>query len=377
MDTVNTYTYDWSEDSFDGLPYVENVPHGTYTVEISYGDCSKKIEFTTPIGGIERIEINSQTAGCTGIGNIILEKVTGGQGPYTIDITGEQFDSSLQIMGLSSGIYPFLITDIKGCQFRDTVEIISDVSLPVVTPKVQVDCETSIYSLDFSEIEGGTPPYRLIFEGDIASDFLIEDLPPGTYKYEILDSSGCHSGIDEIYLFEIPEVMIANRDTFIVPGDPIFLSAFVDTSILRAFGWISEHTNICRYCLDTIYENAEEGTYFFTYDFKLFDGSPCEKTHRFRVRYLQAKIFIPNAFSPNGDNVNDVFEIYAPNHEVVNLQIYNRWGAQIFSSAGPDFQWNGQIGSKKAEPGVYVYQVLLKDKNGNAQQKTGSITLIR
>src|SRR5690606_37437284 len=150
------------------------VPHGTYTVEISYGDCSKKIEFTTPIGGIERVDISTRAAGCTGIGNIILEKVTGGQRPFTIDITGEQFDSSLQIMGLSSGIYPLLITDIKGCQFRDTIEIISNASIPVVTPKAQVDCETSIYSLDFSEIEGGSSPYKLIFEGDIAPDFLIE-----------------------------------------------------------------------------------------------------------------------------------------------------------------------------------------------------------
>jgi gliding motility-associated-like protein len=266
---------------------------------------------------------------------------------------------------------------VKGCQFRDTVEIISDGSMPVVTPKARVDCETSIYSLDFSEIDGGTPPYYLLFEEYNDADFLIENLQPGTYKYQILDAAGCDSRITEIQLFEIPEIMIANRDTFIVAGDPIYLSAFVDTSIFRDFDWMNEYRDICDHCLDTIYENAEEGTYFFTYDFKLFDGSNCERTHRFRVRYLQDKIYIPNAFSPNSDNVNDLFEIYAPNHEVVNLQIYNRWGDQIFSSAGPDFQWNGQVGSTKAEQGVYVYQVLLKSSNGKTQWESGSITLIR
>ncbi|MCB0685312.1 MAG: gliding motility-associated C-terminal domain-containing protein, partial [Saprospiraceae bacterium] len=377
QDTVNQYTYDWSIDRFDGLPFVENVRHGTYSVEVSYGVCSKKIEFTTPIGDIEEVTISTRLAGCTGIGNILLEKITGGQGPYTVDLTGEQFDSNLQIMGISPGVYPLLITDAKGCEYRDTIEVASNISLPVSRPKIQVDCETAVYTLDFSNISGGTAPYELIWEGDIFPGFQIPDLSPGVYRYEILDSSGCHGGIQKVELFDIPEIMITNRDTFITSGDPLFLSAAADTNLLKDFYWFNEFTNICDGCSDILYENAEEGVYYFSYNFKLMDSSACENILQFQVNYLDDEIYIPNAFSPNGDNNNDQFEIYAPNHEVITLQIYNRWGDKVYSDHGPDFQWNGQMGNRKAEPGVYIYQVLLRSTNGKTKQETGSITLIR
>jgi gliding motility-associated-like protein len=97
----------------------------------------------------------------------------------------------------------------------------------------------------------------------------------------------------------------------------------------------------------------------------------------FYVDILQTNLFIPNSFTPNGDNVNDLFEIFSPNHEILNLGIYNRWGDKVFSDLGPNFKWNGQIGNTKAEPGVYIYEVLLRAANGRTRQETGSLTLIR
>ncbi|MBK8501686.1 MAG: gliding motility-associated C-terminal domain-containing protein [Saprospiraceae bacterium] len=51
---------------------------------------------------------------------------------------------------------------------------------------------------------------------------------------------------------------------------------------------------------------------------------------RFTVGYLDADIIIPNSSSPHGDQVNELFEIFAPNYEVIGTHIYNRWGIKYF-----------------------------------------------
>lgn len=68
---------------------------------------------------------------------------------------------------------------------------------------------------------------------------------------------------------------------------------------------------------------------------------------------------LPNVFSPNGDNMNDVFKSYNPNNYVkqVNMRIYNRWGKLVYKTENPDINWDGRdIDSKKFVPtGIYYY----------------------
>jgi gliding motility-associated-like protein len=95
-------------------------------------------------------------------------------------------------------------------------------------------------------------------------------------------------------------------------------------------------------------------------------------------------IFMPTAFSPNGDGSNDVFTIFgnADLVQIKNLQIFNRWGNQLFEKQ--DFApnditlgWNGQFRGKDAPNGVYVYMVRLQMNDGKERQFSGSFTLMR
>ena len=67
--------------------------------------------------------------------------------------------------------------------------------------------------------------------------------------------------------------------------------------------------------------------------------------------------YIPNAFSPNNDNINDVFKIYFADRTVCpaafNIQIFDRWGKIMFESEDPSFQWKAEGMSM----GAYVYVV--------------------
>lgn len=93
------------------------------------------------------------------------------------------------------------------------------------------------------------------------------------------------------------------------------------------------------------------------------------------------QIFVPNAFSPNGNGMNDKW--FAFPHEYVNtfeVFIFNRWGDVIFHSYNKNFQWDGTYAGADSPPGTYAYRMLftttLEPDHGVFEQK-GSVTLVK
>jgi gliding motility-associated-like protein len=92
----------------------------------------------------------------------------------------------------------------------------------------------------------------------------------------------------------------------------------------------------------------------------------------------QCRIFAPNVFSPNGDNVNDVFQLYSPQATILEMQIYDRWGGLLFKSDAQPPIWDGKTNEgKEIFIGVYVYLVKAKCVEGSAFWKAGDVTLVR
>jgi gliding motility-associated-like protein len=118
------------------------------------------------------------------------------------------------------------------------------------------------------------------------------------------------------------------------------------------------------------------------YTVRVTDGNGCSDTASIWVRYQDpAKdIFIPNAFTPNGDGLNDTFKplanigIPGP-HEV---QIVNRFGSKIFASSNPLTGWDGTTQGKPAPTGTYSYLIRVKGEGKCATKNiTGTVMLIR
>ena len=90
-------------------------------------------------------------------------------------------------------------------------------------------------------------------------------------------------------------------------------------------------------------------------------------------------LLIPNAFTPNGDGVNDVFRIIGYGMEYLELTIFDRWGQQIYATRGTEqVQWDGTKGGTAVPEGAYVYLVRYKlvDKEG-VEYRSGTVTLLR
>lgn len=87
-------------------------------------------------------------------------------------------------------------------------------------------------------------------------------------------------------------------------------------------------------------------------------------------------IFIPNAFTPNGDGLNDTFGVSGEAIHDFSLKIYNRWGDLIYESSNPREQWDGTFMGEPVPAGNYIYKLIAAGKSGKRQSKEGSVRVV-
>ena len=117
----------------------------------------------------------------------------------------------------------------------------------------------------------------------------------------------------------------------------------------------------------------------------IFDGL-CYNTDSITIAYKDCVFFesyVPNAFSPNGDGINDHFEIYFPEDLIINsyeMKIYDRWGNKVFESRETTDSWDGTFETKTLSSGVYIYTLKIDytDEDGPERQViNGDINILR
>ncbi len=90
-----------------------------------------------------------------------------------------------------------------------------------------------------------------------------------------------------------------------------------------------------------------------------------------------SNVFIPNAFTPNGDTRNDFFEVFSYNVKDMDVQIYDRWGLKIVEWKGPKGHWDGKVNGSPAQADTYVYRVSTVDVNEKHEVHVGHFSLVR
>lgn len=88
-------------------------------------------------------------------------------------------------------------------------------------------------------------------------------------------------------------------------------------------------------------------------------------------------IHIPNAFTPNGDDLNEVFKVYGVGFRDFDLMIFNRWGDLIFQTNDPEEGWDGTLNGNPIQIDVYVYKVVYRGLGTAEGQEIGRVALIR
>ena len=122
-----------------------------------------------------------------------------------------------------------------------------------------------------------------------------------------------------------------------------------------------------------------------TYYVQVRDSSGCFAIDSVTIFVrIERPYFAPNAFTPNGDGVNDYFTIYggAALESIEELQIWSRWGELVWESGGPispndePSGWDGTFNGKKLNPGVFVWRARLRFIDQEVIAYTGDLTLL-
>lgn len=171
--------------------------------------------------------------------------------------------------------------------------------------------------------------------------------------------------------FRITEL---SNDTTIHYGDSIRLTAKGENAAI----WVWNPTRSIRdYSFETVTVWPKEST---IYTAIVFDEFGCKDSGQVEVKVAyQPKLMMPNAFSPNGDGLNDVFKIEGRQYErLISFQVFDRNGTKVFETTNINKGWDGTyLNGEKAGAGVYFYFIEMANVDRETFQFKGDVTLTR
>ncbi len=197
------------------------------------------------------------------------------------------------------------------------------------------------------------------------------------YIVSVRDTFGCPKPVfDTVYISMIRIIADAGpRDTSVVAGQPLQLMAEggVPNSV---YTW-SPPTWLDNPNIPNPVSLPEDS---ITYYLEIKSEEGCVGKDTIRVRYFNTApdIFVPTAFTPNGDIKNDEFKpIPVGMRSIDKFMVYNRWGQLIYASVNSERGWNGSFKGKPQEAGTYVWYTEGIDYTGKRISKKGYVILIR
>lgn len=413
------YNYNWSSDNpiNSNSSQASNLNVGEYKlVIIDNKDCKDSATFNVPENSTISItsyepKFNGYNIRCNGGNANIINEIEGGLTPYKYFwINSESNDTisrDLSNNKLKAGKYQFLIMDMNNCINLKEFTIIEPEELVININSIKH--KSCTYNNDaFIEINvSGGPAFPIgsqdymsksftwSKEGDIfhSNNQNIYNISEGIYTLKTEDANKCK--IEKVIEIKQPPKVVAKyRSIDETLGISYPITNLYDNSDGNVVDWhwelsnglISNSENIYNIDLSNIDLDSLGYVYF---DIKLVvtDEFGCTDSTYGKIAIKdEHRFFIPNGFSPNFDGKNDYFKIEY--HGIIKstfkFEVYDRWGAILFKTNDPNFEWDGTSQSgKKLPTGTYIYSLSYQDfeyriyDRSNCPNCKGNITLIR
>ncbi|MDO8999778.1 MAG: gliding motility-associated C-terminal domain-containing protein, partial [Bacteroidota bacterium] len=227
---------------------------------------------------------------------------------------------------------PAISNSIAICEGAKTMLIASGANTIIWTPTVGLNAGTGGAVI-------ASPSVSTLYEVDISHD-------------------GFCGASTSVYVQVNPNPTVkAGRDTIINLDQPMFLSA-TGTGTMT---WIDGDAIICRDCPNSQVMATRNSCYVI----QTVNEFGCKATDDMCIEVTtEYGVYIPNAFTPNGDGINDEFLIKGYNITDITMDIFDRWGEKLFSSKELANGWKGTFKNADCEQGVYIYKITYKGLDG-------------
>jgi gliding motility-associated-like protein len=189
----------------------------------------------------------------------------------------------------------------------------------------------------------------------------------GIYTDELSD---CETIITDLTIFPAPVLTISKTNENCKEEDGSIIASVINSSSSVSYLWNTGE-------IDSALYNLPQGTY----KVKVTDGNNCTDSSVVEIIDLTIGcdyfVYLPNAFTPNGDKNNDVLFVRGKGVESFRLNIYNRWGNKIFESDDLKTGWDGTYRGEIQNTAVFVYTIEGVFDNGADFKQSGDISLFR
>ena len=357
---------------------VSSLSAATYTVIVTDAiNCTVTLPVTIAQPANITVTETHVNVSCNGFndGSINIT-VTGGNPPYSYrwndNLTTEDRNS------LAPNTYDVTVTYNNSCTTSLSATITEPAGVALQPTVTNPTCATlgDDGKVDIATT-GGTLPYSFAWSNGITAA-MNSNLGPGSYSLTVTDAHGC--SLTDTYVLNYIYDFVADASPFVT----IDLGA---TTLLNVTltGNTGNYTttwspSYALGCIDCASPDASP-VVSTLYNVTVQNSVGCISTDTVTVAVNKKyEVFVPNAFTPNGDNVNPEFQIFGnmDGVEYMQIQIFNRLGERVFESYDHQFKWDGTFKGEPLAPQIFTYQLRLTWLDGKKDElRKGTISLLK
>jgi len=351
------YTYQWA-----GGPATSNYPNlsaGTYTCTVT--DSAGCIVFSS-VTIAEPAPMNTSVSGTDTICNGQSTTLAASGGTVFSWSTTET-TAAITVSPISTTTYSVIITS-SPC--ADTISVTVVVNS---TPIATITGDTSLCTGEITTLTASGGTNFLWSDGSVTSTISVSPIADSTYSVTV--SNNCGSDVGSVNVtVNSPPIADAGVDVSIGIGNSTTLNGSGGVS----YSWTPSTDLSCTNC-----QNPDASpTTTTTYTMTVTDGNGCTASDDVTVTVDGTfVIFIPDAFSPDGNNNNEELFVRGSGIEKLEFRVYDRWGQLVFSADDQQTGWDGTFNNQKLNSAVFVYTLEGNYIGGTPFSQKGNVTLYR
>ena len=387
------YNYFWTTSAT--TQNINNVTSGVYTVTVidaSLCSVTDSFDITQPLQIF--VSTLSDKPGCyNGTNGSVSAIAEQGVPPYTYQWNTTPVQATNTASGIGAGNYVVTVTDSKGCSVTATQALTQPDSISVTSNVTAAHCFNTASGEVIANANGGSGPYIYQLNGILQTSDTFAGLLPGNYIVLVTDRNGCDGeGAFTVHAPGQISVSLSVTDQIILTGmrTQLVANATSDTTIIHYF-WSPltlDSAEVFDFsgCGDSLDCSTPYVMPPFTNVFTVTveNADSCFASDTVTVIVNPNRVeFIPTAFTPNGDGLNDRFTFDILGASEVEVTVFDRWGERIYynpaqtNGVSTTNAWDGTKGGKPLPEDTYVYQFRITYFNGKVENKAGTITLMR
>jgi gliding motility-associated-like protein len=354
---------------------------GTYTVTVKDANGCTKTYPNLLVPFINSVELATGTDPviCESKSTTLPATVTATSISWT-PVTGLSNTTIMNPVASPTVTTMYYITATTGiCSKRDSVKVIVNPA-----PRPDAGADASICFGGTTQLTAGDAteyswrPSTYLNNNTLQRPDVVRPTAPITYYLKIKDFNGCESlREDTVNVYVTPAVkMFAGNDTIVAMGQPVQLHGVqVGANTVTTFSWSPSYGLNDPTSPNPVATLDKDMTYTLTGRTDI----NCEGSDIIFVKvYKGPEIYVPTVFTPNGDMRNDILKAWAIGmKEYRYFNVYNRWGALVFSTSDFNRGWDGRIKGVLQNTGTYVWIAEAVDYRGNVIKRKGTTMILQ